>query len=77
MAIGLGVTFKTACLSLGPGSASSPPYTYIYVSIFLGSTCAARTPTRANLSRQNAVVTFDYEAEPDHACNPKPHEDPN
>jgi hypothetical protein len=32
MAIGLGVTFKTACLSLGPGSASSPPYTYIYMS---------------------------------------------
>jgi hypothetical protein len=29
MAIGLGVTFKTACLSLGPGSASSHPYTYI------------------------------------------------
>ena len=44
MAIGLGVTFKTACLSLGSGSASSPPYTYIYVSIFLGSTCAGRTP---------------------------------
>jgi lysozyme family protein len=29
MANGLGVTFKTACLSLGSGSASSPPYTYI------------------------------------------------
>jgi hypothetical protein len=34
MAIGLGVTFKTVCLT----------------PIFIGSTCAARTP-RANLSR--------------------------
>mgnify|MGYP007019742840 CR=1 FL=1 len=35
MAIGLGVTFKTACLSLGPGSASSPPYTYRQHPVFI------------------------------------------
>jgi hypothetical protein len=35
MAIGLGVTFKTACLSLGPGSASSlPVYVYIGLNLF-------------------------------------------
>jgi hypothetical protein len=38
MAIGLGVTFKPACLSLGPGSASSPPlflYTYSSSDFFI------------------------------------------
>lgn len=35
MAIGLGVTFKTACLRLGIGSASSPPvYVYIRLNLF-------------------------------------------